>query len=413
VQLGNSRDFQVENYLKVLLVAPDYPPYNQGGGGVVYMTIAQKMAQRGHNVSVIAGYNGNELKKEFVEENGHRIEVFWVPLMSIFTNKHPKFKSYLPPKLTAFRYLNALNYNDYDVIHLLAFGHILTDFINLVARSHRKILTIHGFPKYVESQGNASFFTKLLYKLYTNTLARFTLNSTDTITVVTKFVAEECLKNGIKPHKVKIISNGIDLDRYINVKYDLLQEKYKIMKEDVLLLSIARIDWFKGFENAIEPIDQLMKKTNRPFKYMIIGAIEDRYYYSKLKKQIESKGIKNNVIFTGFIDHSLKLQALTRADIFLVPSLHESFGIVSLEAMAMGKPIVASNLEGISCILDHMSTGFLVQAGRPIEIADAITNLLDNPELRNKLSSNAKIEVKKYDWNKIMDNYEMIYRQLR
>jgi len=395
--------------LKILLVAPDYPPYNQGGGGVVYKTIAQKMAQRGHTVTIIAGYYGKELRKEFVEENGSKMELLWVPLMSILTDKHPKFKSILPPKLRTFRHLIAVDYNDFDVIHLLAFGHFLTDLINLLARPHKKILTIHGFPKYVEQKGDANYFTKLFYKLYMKTLGHHTLKSTEIITVVTKFVAEECIKKGIEAYKLKIIPNGIDLDRYINVKYEMLDEKYNITKDDLLLLSIARIDWFKGFENAIESLHQLLKITNKTIKYMIIGAIEDKIYFSKLQELIEKKGIGNNVIFTGFINHSLKLQALSRADIFLVPSLHESFGIVNLEAMAMGKPIVASNLEGIACILDHMETGFLVKPAHPNELTKAITTLLARPDLMDKLSRNVNTEVKKYDWNVIVDKYEEIY----
>ena len=341
------------------------------------------------------------------------MEVVWVPLMSILTDNSPKFQSYLPPRLRTLRSLNAVNYNEYDVIHLLAFGHLLTDCINLIARSHRKILTIHGFPKYVERQGNASFFTKLFYKIYMKTLGQYTLNSAEIITVVSNFVAEECIIRGIEPNKIKIISNGIALDRYVTVTPDDLQKKYNIMKEDVLLLSIARVDWFKGFENVIESLQQLKKIINKTIKYMIIGAIEDLNYFSKLSQQIEKKGLRNNVIFTGFIDYRLKLQALTRANIFLVPSLHESFGIVNLEAMAMGKPIVASNLEGIACILDHMKTGFLVKPARPNEIADAISTLLRSPELMEKLSRNASMEVKKYDWNLIVDSFETIYLQMR
>jgi phosphatidylinositol alpha-mannosyltransferase len=185
----------------------------------------------------------------------------------------------------------------------------------------------------------------------------------------------------------------------------------------VLILSIARIVWLKGFEYAIESLHQVMKIIKKPIKYMIIGPIEDKKYYSKLCEQIEKVGLKDNVIFTGSLgitskeDQNLKLQALTKADIFLVPSLHESFGLVILEAMAMGKPIVASNIEGIASILDNMKTGILVNPIIPKEIADAITTLLGNSTLCTKLSENAKCEVKKYDWDVIVDNYEKIYRQ--
>jgi len=400
------------------MIAPSFPPYNQGGGGIFYKTLVQRLAARGHRITLIAGYYGKGLKRENLEIGEEKIKIIWIPLMKLAQKKYPQIQESLPPNFLSFYHLRTTFYDRYDIVHILAFGHLLVDVLNLLIRIRRKILTVHGFPKSIENKGGASLLIKLFYKIYLETLGKYTLNSATTITTPSDFVSKDCIKMGLSPCKIKTIPNGIDLQSYISVQHFYeLEKKYNIMKDDVLILSIARIVWLKGFEYAIESLPQIMKTTKKSIKYMIIGPIEDRKYYSKLCEQIEKLGLKDNVIFTDLLgitsqrDQNLKLQALSRADIFLVSSLHESFGFVVLEAMAMGKPIVASNIEGIAAILDNMKTGILVNPNISEEISHAITLLLSNSTLCKKLSENAKREVKKYDWEMILDNYEKIYRQ--
>jgi len=400
------------------MIAPSFPPYNQGGGGIFYKTLVQRLAARGHSITLIAGYYGKGLKRENLEIGEEKIKIIWIPLMKLAQKKYPQIQESLPPNILSFYHLRTTFYDRYDIVHILAFGHLLVDVLNLLIRIRRKILTVHGFPKSIENEGGATLLIKLFYKIYLETLGKYTLNSATTITTPSDFVSKDCIKMGLSPCKIKTIPNGIDLQSYISVQHFYeLEKKYNIMKDDVLILSIARIVWLKGFEYAIESLPQIMKTTKKSIKYMIIGPIEDRKYYSKLCEQIEKLGLKDNVIFTDLLgitsqrDQNLKLQALSRADIFLVSSLHESFGFVVLEAMAMGKPIVASNIEGIAAILDNMKTGILVNPNISEEISHAITLLLSNSTLCKKLSENAKREVKKYDWEMILDNYEKIYRQ--
>ncbi|HZB17007.1 MAG TPA: glycosyltransferase family 4 protein, partial [Nitrososphaeraceae archaeon] len=275
--------------MKLLLVVPDYPPYNQGGGGTVYKAIAETLSERGHTVKLIAGYYQKEFKKEVIKENNVNIELVSVPLVNVFRSKHPIFRSHLPPTLKSLWYLSSIKYNEYDAIHLMAFGHLLIDFVSFMSKlkNTNVILTIHGFPKYVQREGKASIFIKLLYNAYTNTLGKRTINSAKTITVPSSFVAKECMKNHIPNSKIQTISNGIDLKLYTPTQSNELQSKYFITHDDILLLSIGRVYWFKGFEYAIESVSLLAKKTDRPIKYMIIGQIEDHAYFSALNKQIE------------------------------------------------------------------------------------------------------------------------------
>jgi phosphatidylinositol alpha-mannosyltransferase len=102
---------------------------------------------------------------------------------------------------------------------------------------------------------------------------------------------------------------------------------------------------------------------------------------------------------------------LNRSDIFLAPSLHEGFGLVLLEAMALGKPIVASNCEGFGNLLENMKTGLLVEPASSKEIANAIMLLISDSTLKEQLSKNASRSVKKYDWIERVKEYEEVYRE--
>ncbi|MFB0563980.1 MAG: glycosyltransferase family 4 protein [Candidatus Lokiarchaeia archaeon] len=396
--------------MKILMVAPQYPPYGKGGGSVFYEALCQKLAERGHRITVIAGNYEKTLRIDSPEEYKGKINIIWIPLMEILKMRYPQIQGSLPPSLRFLRYLMTINYAEYDVIHLLAFGHLLIDCVNLIAKSSRKILTIHAFQKYVEKEGGASFPLKLLYQMYLKTLGRHTLNSANTITTVSRFVAEECIKKGIPPSKIRVIPNGVELKRYTPVPYGELEEKFQIGKDDILVLSIARLVWYKGFEYALEAIHKVLKATDKSIKYMIVGPIEEQNYYSTLNRQVKKLGIEQNVIFTGFISQNLKLQALTRTDVFLAPSLHEGFGLIIPEAMALGKQVIASDCEGFKCIVNHMETGILVKPAESVEIANAILMLLENPKLGERLSQNAYYEAKKYDWEAIIGRYEKLYR---
>jgi len=374
------------------------------------------LIKKGHKVTVISGYYSKKKPKEILYKYSHReIEIIWVPLLSILYKRYPQLKGSLPPNLSSMTYLKRMDYDKYDVIHLQGFGHLLIDFVNLVATNPRKILTIHGFPKYIEQNGGAGYSLKLLYKMYCETLGKHTLNSINVITAVSKFVAEECVKKGIPRNKINVIPNGINLKKYRPVYvYDELKEKFNIKNDDILVLSIARITWNKGFEYALEAIHRVMKATEKSIKYIIIGPIENKIYYSKLKEQIERLGLINNVIFTGFIPlySSLKFQALSRANIFLAPSLHESFGLVILEAMALGKPIIASNCEGIKCLLKHMKTGILVKPANSEDITNAILFLLINPDIQINLSKGAVSACIEYDLKNVVNTYEELYNKI-
>jgi len=392
-------------------VTPDYPPWSSGGGAKIARNLVCSLAERGHEVTVLTGYYEYRRKSVILVEQKDNVKIVWLPYSFAWLVKViPPLRYSLPPSLRSVFHCARIRYEDFDVIHLFGFpSHLLVDLVAILARSRPKLLTIHAFPKYAEREGKASVFLKVLYRVYLQTIGRHVVNSAKVVTAVSRFTMEECIKNGIPKDKIVVIENGIDLNDYKPVQYSDLEAKFGINGGDILILSISRITWHKGYEYALKSVSAMVKKVDKPVKYMIVGPVEDPNYYLSLEKELERLGLRETVIFAGLVSHNLKLQALSRADIFLAPSVHEGFGLTILEAMAMGKPIVASDCEGFRTVVDHMKDGILVQPGNPEEMTDAILVLLTDPDTRDMLSKSALSKVREYAWQKRVTAYEELY----
>lgn len=124
-------------FLRILLVVPDYPPYNQGGGGTMYRIIANRLAQRGHEITILAGYYGNNIKEE-KSQDSDAIKIIWIPLMKVPISKLSKLRDSLPPSPRSLYFLARFDFAKFDVIHLMAFGHLIIDCINILSYSKKK-----------------------------------------------------------------------------------------------------------------------------------------------------------------------------------------------------------------------------------------------------------------------------------
>ena len=400
--------------MKILIVAPLYPPYARGGGGAVISAIALGLAKRGHKITVLSGcFSEKPLTAKPRRDWNEGIEIIWIPLLKFIEKRYPQLSGSMPPNLPSLVFLKSFDFDSYDIIHFSAFGHLLIDIVNLLIKNPNKILTVHAYPKFFEKKGKASGLLKFLYGIYSRTLGRHTLRSAKVQTAISKFTLDESIKRGVPKDRIKLIENGIDLDEFKPVPFKEFEERYNLGKEDLVILSISRITWHKGYEHALDAISNIIRTAQREIKFVAIGSIEDQNYYCNLQRRVRELSLENSVKFTGFISKDMKLQALSRSDIFLAPSLHEGFGLVLLEAMALGKPIVASNCEGFGNLLENMKTGLLVEPASSKEIANAITLLLSDSTLREKLSKNALQSVKKYGWIERVKEYEESYRAVK
>ncbi len=182
--------------------------------------------------------------------------------------------------------------------------------------------------------------------------------------------------------KVSCIHNGIDFPDC--EKFFLKKSDLGIENNTPLIGTVARLHPQKGIDILIDSVAILLNK-GIDIKALIVG---DGPIKEKLFNYVNQKGIKNNIVFTGFRKDVCQYLALM--DIFVLPSRWEGFGISAVESMAMGIPVVASNVGGISEIVDNGITGFLINPDEPQAFSNAIYKLLENPLRRKKFGEAGK-----------------------
>lgn len=217
----------------------------------------------------------------------------------------------------------------------------------------------------------------------------------------------------IPPEKIVKIYNGIELEEYNpglkKVRSKKLEVRRKLgLKNDVLVIgAIGRLVWQKGFEYLIQAIPKVIEVFPET-RFLIVGEgpLKDKLKVKSKKLKVEDK-----VIFTGF--RSDIKEILDSIDVLVMPSLLEGLPMVLLEAMAMAKPIVATDIDGISEVLVDRKTGLLVPPKNPQALAEAILKVLNNKIMSNLLGQNARrIAEEEFSVEKIVKQTECIYQEL-
>ena len=143
------------------------------------------------------------------------------------------------------------------------------------------------------------------------------------------------------------------------------------MPEEKIVLFVGRLVYEKGIHVLINAVPKILSKVNA--KFIIVGS---GYMKEQLLNIVRSMGLEHKVLFEGFMDEATLLKLQRCADVSVVPSLFEPFGIVALEAMAAKSPVVASDTGGLSEIIEHDVTGVKVYPNNPDSLAWGITKVL-------------------------------------
>jgi glycosyltransferase involved in cell wall biosynthesis len=199
--------------------------------------------------------------------------------------------------------------------------------------------------------------------------------------------------NGVNPHSY----DGENDCAAFRSKFALPEEK--------IVLFVGRLVYEKGIHVLINAVPKILEKVNA--KFIIVGS---GYMKEQLLNIVRSMGLEHKVLFEGFMDEPT-LQKLQRcANVSVVPSLFEPFGIVALEAMAAQSPIVVSDTGGLSEIVEHDVTGVKVYPNNPDSLAWGIIKVLQDDDYAKYIRDNAYRKVlERYDWQKIAADTKRIY----
>lgn len=190
-----------------------------------------------------------------------------------------------------------------------------------------------------------------------------------------------------------IVPNGINVNKFDPDKVDneKIREEFKIVPEEIVIGMLARFTPGKGHEEFLFATKELNKEYNK-LRCMIIGEPSrgEIEYANKIKKLAQEYGLEN-IVFTGFRGDTPEV--LAALDIFAFPSHSEAFGIALVEAMAMKKPAVCSNAEGVLDIAVNDETAYLFENKNASDLKSKLKQLIDSKETRQKFGENARKRV--------------------
>ena len=213
---------------------------------------------------------------------------------------------------------------------------------------------------------------------------------------------------GLPEDKLVMVPNGVNIQEYAgNRSADLRQFRRKFaLPEEKLVLYVGRLVYEKGIHVFVNAVPKILGKVDA--KFVVVG---NGYMKAPLSNLVESMGLAHKVMFTGFVDDETLKNLQRCADVSVVPSLFEPFGIVALEAMAAKSPVVVSDTGGLSEIVEHDVTGVKVYPENPDSLAWGITRVLLDEKYADNVRNNAYKKVQEnYNWDKISQQTKTVYQ---
>ena len=301
-----------------------------------------------------------------------------------------------------------LNY-DIEIIH----SHSPTPYSDIPAYiySRRKNVPFVMSYQFDGKESGGSFIRNSGVIFYNRFILNKILEHADVIISSTRSFLRESKFIKKYENKSAIIPNGINLEDFeIDYSKEICRDKLNLPLNKKIILFFGSLVEYKGPDVLLKAFKIVQNEySNVDLIFAGRGEMEELLRELSIKLNIE-----NNVHFSGFVDEKLKPLYYKSADIFCLPSvsLVESFGIVNLEAMACGVPIVASRLGGLQDVVEDGKNGLLAEPGNEKSLAKALIYLLENEDSAKKMGNYGKQRVQDYSWEKIAEKIEKIYEKL-
>ena len=290
-------------------------------------------------------------------------------------------------------------------IHLVHSQGARADFFSRLAGRRARVPHIVSTIQMPVEGFEIGLLRKKIYRLMDKVSERYV----DRFIVVSEFLRKTLTEGrGISDERVVRIYNGIELDQFHpDLKRSNLRKQWGITTEAPVIGAIGRLVWQKGFEYLIEAMPVILQDIPQA-KLLLVGEGPLRHELEGLARELN---VYTRVIFAGFRSDIQDL--LSIIDILSVPSLLEGFPMITLEAMAMAKPIVATQIEGIVEQISDSDEGILVQPKDTEALASAILRLIKDRELGNRLGAAARSKIERYfSIDKMVKETEMVYLSL-
>jgi L-malate glycosyltransferase len=363
-----------------------YPVY--GGSGVVATELGIELARRGHQVHFIT--YAQPFRLPYFVENifYHEVEVPTYPLF-----EHPPYNL----ALSVFIH-NVTVQHGLDLVHAhYAVPHATSAWIakEMLGRpDFRIVTTLHGTDITLIGQDPS-------YRPIT----QFSIAKSDGLTAVSEFLRRETVEQFQIPREaIRVIPNFVDLDKYRRDAYACLRAKFSVEGERI----ITHISNFRAVKRVQDVVSVFANISDRiPARLLLVGDGPERV---RAQEQAAQRGVSDRVIFLGKQNSVAELLACS--DLFLLPSENEAFGLVALEAMACGVPVLSSDVGGLPEVMPDPPAGYMLPVGDVEAMAEAVMPVLTDNDLWYEASARARSKAERFSSDRIVPMYENYYEEV-
>ena len=365
-----------------------YPTY--GGSGAVATELGLALAERGHEVHFVAYARPFRLVGLHERVFYHEVEMEAYPLF-----EHPPYSLALAVALH-----DAVKREELDLVHMhYAIPHAASAFLarQMLAdeRPLKIVTTLHGTD--ITLVGLHPSF---------HAITRFSILQSDGITAVSRFLKDETVRDFTVPaERIEVIPNFVDT-RFWRPGREPCHRSKLAPEGEKIVMHVSNYRAVKRAQDIIRVFARIRESV--PARLVLVGDGPDRPRALALATEM---GLREHVLFLG--RHAAVEELLSCADLFLLPSETESFGLAALEAMACGAPVVASKVGGLPDVVEDGVTGHLLPVGDVEAMAEAGVRILSDDEYRKKLSDAGRaLAEERYSIEAVVPGYEALYERV-
>ncbi|MFC1936879.1 glycosyltransferase [Chloroflexota bacterium] len=378
--------------MRILHCIPFLSPKMGGSVQVVYH-VSKQQAAMGHRVMVAA--SDHALAEAQFEIDGFELQSF--------SEQFVGSGFFICKGLTRWVIQNL---DRFDIVNL----HLFRTYHNpIVAKTANRF----GVPYVVIAHGTLPIISpyKLIKKLYDVLWGNRVLKRAAHCIAVSPFEVGEYREYNLPVNKITVTYNGLNLDEFKDLPpVGSFKQKMCIPKDDRILLFVGRIHRRKGIEYLIQALPTILA-AKPGVRLLVVGP--DDGEVRRLEKMVEKLELRLSVAFLGPLYDVDKMAAMIDADLVVNPATKEIFGLVSMEALMCGTPVLVANDSGSGELLGRINAGYLVDYGNPEQLASVILEALDSPQQGQAMvQTGQKYIVENLSWYQIAEKYVHVYEGL-
>ncbi|WP_033445626.1 N-acetyl-alpha-D-glucosaminyl L-malate synthase BshA [Ornithinibacillus scapharcae] len=359
-----------------------------GGSGVIATELGMLLAEQGHEIHFITSSLPFRLNRVYPNIFYHEVEVSHYPVF-----QYPPYDLALATKMA-----EVIDQEELDILHVhYAMPHAVCAILarDMANRDVKIVTTLHGTD--ITVLGIDNTFKRMI---------KYGIENSDAVTAVSRDLISQTEQMIGAEKEISVIYNFVNEDEYYKKNLEIIKKQYGIQQDEKVIIHISNFRKVKRLKDIVHTFRLIQEEVES--KLLLVG---DGPEYSNTFQLVEELGIQDNVLFLGKQKNISDL--LSIADLNLLMSEKESFGLVLLEAMACQVPCIGTNVGGIPEVIIHEETGFIVELGDVEAAANYAKKILSDNEMLARFSRNSYEYVqKKFHSSIILKQYLNLYQKV-